>query len=271
MSDSAICVNHEDRQATKNCERCGDFICDECERTVLNKQVCVSCTEINGVRFLDAYKDSVWGKRDGFVWLFGGFGTLMAFAQLMIFGVSALSGNMGNATPVFLAFAAVSAIMLVVNSSYLLLRPWARAALFVGPLLWVAVENVMLEGGLDSFNLGRSIASMFLLFLFILAAFTSSRNKLAFKIDITEKQLEKLYKTYVDNQIARYSVLVSVLAFLIPPVLLFSFPMAIIGLRRVNPDAWPPIGGRGNAIAGLILSCLCLVFYGGFFLLAVIP
>lgn len=265
MSTSAICVNHEDRQATKNCERCGDFICDDCERSVLKKQVCVSCTEINGVRFLDAYKDSVWGKRDGFVWLFGAFGSLINFSQIFIFGAAWLTMPSGKEAPIYATLTAISTIVFVINVSYFLLKPWSRAALFVGPLLWTVAETVMMDGDLNSYNLGRSTGSMILPLLFIAGAFSSARNKLAFKIDITERQLEKLYKTYVDNQTARYSLLLGVLSLLIPPLAILSLIMAIVGLRRVDPNAWPPIGGRGNAIAGLVFSCLSLLFYASIF------
>jgi len=43
---------------------------------------------------------------------------------------------------------------------------------------------------------------------------------------------------------------------------------SIYGLTRVNPTAHPPIGRKGQAVAGIILGALGVVEWGGFLVAA---
>ncbi|MDF1660465.1 MAG: hypothetical protein P1V97_01750 [Planctomycetota bacterium] len=87
---------------------------------------------------------------------------------------------------------------------------------------------------------------------------------MAFKIDIDEAALEALYHRHSGNQEARFSVAMSVLGVLAPPLLLLSLILAVIGINNEDPEAWPPIEGRGHAMIGLALSIFGLLAWGLF-------
>ncbi len=37
------CYYHPEREATSQCDRCGDYLCDDCVRTLVGEHVCVTC------------------------------------------------------------------------------------------------------------------------------------------------------------------------------------------------------------------------------------
>lgn len=43
MDVSAVCYNHPDRQSTKGCWRCQQFICNDCSTTLFGKTYCKKC------------------------------------------------------------------------------------------------------------------------------------------------------------------------------------------------------------------------------------
>jgi hypothetical protein len=45
ISPDFACYNHPDRQATKGCWRCQQFICDDCGETLLGRTYCWKCAE----------------------------------------------------------------------------------------------------------------------------------------------------------------------------------------------------------------------------------
>ncbi|WP_257459184.1 hypothetical protein [Archangium lipolyticum] len=45
---------------------------------------------------------------------------------------------------------------------------------------------------------------------------------------------------------------------------------SIIGLRRVNPNAHPPIGRKGQAIAGIVLGTVGCLIWGGVLVLSLL-
>jgi hypothetical protein len=264
---SVICVVHEDREATLTCERCGNFICDGCVKMILARKVCLGCTNVNGVDYLESYRLSVWGKRDEYVWFIGGLGSFGTILLLGVLFISVSSGPGGLTTP-FLLTAIPMAISLGISVAYLCLQRWARIGLFLGPVLNIWIP-FFAAGSSDPEVLGAVIVMFLFPFLFYLAALTSARNKLAFKIEVSEAKLEQLYKTYGDNQIARYSLPIGVFGLFLCVPLVMSLLFSVVGLKRVDPKAWPPVGGRGIGIAGLVVSILGILFWSGIFLLSV--
>jgi hypothetical protein len=264
-----LCAKHPEKNATLSCERCGDFICDGCVKIVGKRKVCEDCTQIDGINYLDNYKRSIWGKRDGFVWLFGGLGTVFSAGYTVLFlflAITAFASGASNPEQGFylLIPSIVFGLIFVIDLSYLLLKKWARFGLLFLPVLQVLPSLIVtsMEGG-DAENMGRTCGASIIPFVFVVSAFASSRNRLAFKIDVSEAKLERLYQIYIDNGAARYGQLLSVVGFLLPPFLLVALVLSIVGLRRVDSEAWPPVGGKSKAIRGLLISILGILGWIG--------
>ena len=48
MQPDLRCYHHPEREATGQCDRCGDYLCAECQRELANKQLCDRCrTELH--------------------------------------------------------------------------------------------------------------------------------------------------------------------------------------------------------------------------------
>ena len=45
MLSDLRCYYHPDREATGQCDRCGDYLCDECKREWTDRTLCVVCIE----------------------------------------------------------------------------------------------------------------------------------------------------------------------------------------------------------------------------------
>ena len=37
------CYYHPEREATNQCDRCGDYLCDDCVRILIREHVCTTC------------------------------------------------------------------------------------------------------------------------------------------------------------------------------------------------------------------------------------
>ena len=46
---------------------------------------------------------------------------------------------------------------------------------------------------------------------------------------------------------------------------LIGLPVSIVGLRKVDEDAWPPVGLRKRAIWGIVLSCIGMLISAALF------
>lgn len=255
----ARCAQHPGQAATGTCDRCGSYFCGQCYREIGGKRFCSACLQRSGVDYLADFKKRVWGKRDGYVWWLGLVGSLASLGFL-VSGLLAMAGRQSGGS-VYLAV--LGAVGLLVFVSYFLLLPWARAGIFAFPVA-VIVLNVLSNPA----EAGRAIGQQAIPFLIYASAFASSRNKLAFRIDINAAALEKLYKGYYDNQLARAGLVGGGLSMLFPPLALLSLPCAIVGFRRASQrEVWPPVGRRKSAIAGMVLSAIGLV-EGSIFLFA---
>ena len=267
----AFCKTHKDRQATTSCERCGDFICNECSRKLDSGKFCQDCQIYHGGPDLLDLRASLWGKRDELVWLLGGFGSLF----LIIFSVLLVAAafekfrgvSVGPQIIQMLFAAAFLGFSSFVTMAYFMLQKWARGALFLVLIcgILLSIISSLLENTLDVTTIVQVLLRGFLPFTFILAAFLSPRNKLAFKIDISIEDLGKIYETVKVNQDARNSVLLSLLGFLLPPLLLASLYCAYRGFKNYNPDSSPPIPGLKQALIGLTLSLIGILFWSTFF------
>jgi hypothetical protein len=89
-----------------------------------------------------------------------------------------------------------------------------------------------------------------------LAVITSTLNKLFFKLEVPQRELQKAWDLFANNTLARAGFLLGLSSLLMWPVGFVGLPVSIVGLTRVDPKAMPPIGRKGQAIAGIVFSSL---------------
>ncbi|MDF1562463.1 MAG: B-box zinc finger protein [Deltaproteobacteria bacterium] len=263
------CAKHPDAPAAAICERCGAFACAGCLAFVAGKPFCDTCRRREDVDYTRAIEAKFRGRRDAFVWFFGLTGTLGNLVVLgtLIFALAipeelelGVPGGVLSALPQ-IVFAAIA---IVVYGAYFLLKPWARLGLF-GLILLGAVSNALTFAGTEEgmgFGFGASLGRQVLPFIFFLSAYKSTRNQLAFDLEVPREALEKMYRAYYDNQLARAGFVLSLFSLLVPGLALLSGILSFIGLRRVNAESVPPVGRKKTAIAGVVLSVIGL-FTGG--------
>ena len=259
LEAGAACAVHRDAPAATICERCGAFACHECQAFVEGKPYCSACRSRADVDYTLGLKEKFWGRRDGYVWFFGIFGTLGNLANLV------LAGALIMEQPLVGGLSLLSAgFSLTVFLAYLLLKPWARLGLF-GVLLANFVVNALSAPAHEvgpGFGTGMAMGQAVMPFIFFLSAHRSVRNRLAFRLEVPRESLVKMYRAYYDNKIARAGFILSVFSLLVPGLALLSGILCVLGLRRVDPESTPPIGRRKTAIAGIVFSVLGLVMSG---------
>lgn len=265
----AHCVLHEDRAAEMSCERCGDFICNECIQDLFKRQVCQDCHNKYGGKLLSDFQASLWGKRDGYVWLIGGFGSLIFLSQIFFWFIQAAQTQLSGTGTIkdlagMIILIALFTAATGLTGSYLLLKKWARKALFLFPIVGVPL-TVISVSSVPSVIVFSSLLVL-LPFVFCVSAWTNPQNKLAFKIEISPEQLEKLFETMKSNQAAHNAFTLSVLALFIPPFLFLSLYLALRGRANCDAEGWPPVGGGKEARNGLILTTLGFIIWAGVFL-----
>jgi hypothetical protein len=249
----ARCALHVDRVAIGTCDRCGSYYCTSCWKQLGAKRLCSACLELPGIDYLAETRTKAWGKRDGWVWYLGG---LLSFSALASLIVALQAGHVARAL--------VDAAMAVPLVGYLMLQPWSRNALFaILPLS--AIDTVLASHEQAEQQLayvaGVTTASTLVLGLFLLAARRSPRNKLAFKIEVSDAELARYYDTYVSNPHASRALAYGVLSLLVPLLIPVALVFGILAYRKVDPDAWPPVGRRGSAIVGLVCTGASSLFW----------
>ena len=247
--EGSRCPVHPGRPALGACARCGIFYCDRDHRVVHGKAYCEDCSGRPEVDYLEAFRLKYWGKRDGWAWLVGLGAVVNVISGLVIFA----SGEV-EAMPaaLFQLLAGVVGVFFWLGVS------WARKALIGVPLGSMAVG--LLSG--DPTSVPRGIFAL----LITVAIYFDTRNKLFFKQEVPPSALQKAWDLYMNNTMARAGFLLGLLSFA-PGVGVLALICAVIGLRRVDPKATPPIGRKGQAIAGIVLGALGTLFWGSFMLM----
>ncbi len=230
------------------CPRCGVFLTPLETEAVLGVNYCSACAARPEVNYPRAYREARWGQRDGWAWFFGVTGVLSVLG-----GAFALL-----ASPVFGG-------VLVLNGACSLLywsgAPVGRPALVVGTALGV-VTSLALESVPNLLGIA-----------FVVLALRSARGRLFYKLEVSEADLAEAWRLEHDNQAARWAVATG--ALLVAAMLswvssriavwvtLAVAPLPVVlgavGLARVNPGATPPVGRRGQALAGLGLGVVVAV------------
>lgn len=230
------CAAHPTQAAGAVCRRCGSFCCDACATPVLGELFCPACAALPAVSYLEAFRLRLWGRRDPWAWLLG-LGGVMSLAL----GVGELlSGEPWRAAVFPLLNAGV-------GFGYFLRQRWARWALLAQPLVMGAVAV------LDSGEPMYAVPYLMLLgFAFIIV--NDSRSKLFFRIPLSPPRLRQLWDVYENNLVARLAFTLGLFGLVLPFFAPVALALGVVGLRRVDPDARPPIGRKWQALAGICLG-----------------
>ncbi|MBZ4417650.1 DUF4190 domain-containing protein [Myxococcus sp. RHSTA-1-4] len=240
----ARCATHPDELAGATCQRCGVFVCGACTTWVMGALYCPACAARPEVNYLEAFRLTLWGKRDSGAWLVAGCTLLVALAAV----VELLEGRVLSSLELLATTA--------VGVCFFLGARWARIALLLVPVYW-ALQGVIGRGVHLAIGFG-------LLFLGALQLFLDTRNRLFFRVDVSERALRHLWDLRVNNPLARQAVSFGVSAFFVPLFAPIAIVCGFIALRRVDLKARPPIGRRGQAIAGIVLGLGALVLWALF-------
>ncbi|HZI10762.1 MAG TPA: DUF4190 domain-containing protein [Myxococcus sp.] len=239
------CSVHPGRSAVGACARCGTFYCEEDQRELHGKVYCAACAARPDVDYLEGLRLEFWGKRDVWAWLVG----LSALGSAL--GALPLLGNDRPESLLLVLFGLASA---TVSVCFWLGLPWARLGFMGMRVLGVCIGFVTMEW--------MGLLAFMVPLIFGVMIFGDTRNKLFFKEEVSREELQAAWSAYKDNTLARSGLWSGVVGLLIPGVCLIALVCSFIGLRRVDPHGHPPIGRKGQAIAGLILGSLGTLFWG---------
>lgn len=235
------CALHPEVPARTICERCGGFCCEGCVSEVLGRTYCAACAVLPEVNYLETLRLKFWGRRDVWAWLLGLWGLLGLYV-----GAMACRSGEWKRGGVMLAQAGVSL-------GCFLRQRWARWGLLglpAGVGLWLAMGRRPFEA-----------LPALLLLCFWAAIFVDTRNRLFFRLPVSERALRRLWDRYENNPLARAALSVGLLGVLLPPLALLAVILGGVGLRRVDPQAHPPIGRKAHAVVGLVLGAASLTLW----------
>ncbi len=245
-TSTARCPRHPENSASGACERCGTFFCELDQREVSGRVYCQSCAALADVDYLEAFRKKYWGKRDAWAWLLGAGGALNAVTAAF----SAASGQVGAA--------AVQVAAAALGICFWLGLRFAR--------IGVVLLNAALAVWLFAQGAGAGLFAGVWPFALSLAMIANTRNKLFFKMDVPRETLQKAWHLYHNNIYARIGFMLSFIGLIAFPLAAVALGLSLVGLRRVDPKAHPPIGRRGQAIAGVVLGALGLLIGPGLLL-----
>lgn len=236
------CSVHPEELAGGTCQRCGGFVCAACTTWVMGGLYCPTCAARPEVNYLEAFRQQYWGRRDPGTYLVGAGTLLFAWGAV----VALLDGYVFSALALLVAAA--------VGGAYFLGRRWARLPMLLTPL------TLGLLGTLTSNAPVFALA----LVVFIIGArlYLDPRGKLFFRVDLSEKELRRLWDREANNPLARHAVTLGLGGLFFPLFALAAIVLGFLALRRVDPQARPPIGRRGYAIWGIVLGVGALLLWG---------
>ncbi|RKH05315.1 hypothetical protein D7X74_34675 [Corallococcus sp. CA047B] len=241
------CAVHPDVLAGGTCSRCGAFVCADCVRFPLGSErvFCVACSKRPEVDYLEAFRLEHWGRRDSWAWTVG----MLTLSLLLGVFLSLASG--GAPSRKEWLFSALYLASVPVGGAFFLGRPWARPALVVTPLV-LALGAGVLEPAQRIHHLLSALPFMFVAVLI----HRDVRNRLFFRQPVTPGALAAMWNRLRNNPIARQAFHFGLSGLLMPLLSPLAVVCGVVGLFRVKPQAHPPIGRRGQALAGIVLGVL---------------
>lgn len=237
------CAVHPDIPAVGICGRCGGFFCEGCATRVLGAVHCTVCAALPEVHYLEAFRLKLWGRRDTWAWLLGFWGLVALGAGLVLL--------VGGYTPAGAFLLTCSAV----GVGCFLGQRWARVGLLVLPMGLGAA-------GLVREELLLILSGLFLL-LMGLSIHEDPRHKLFFRLPLPDPVLLRLWDRHENNPLARLGLRLGVYGLIIPVFAPLALGLGLAALRRVNPEARPPIGRGGHALAAMGLGAGSLVLWVG--------
>jgi len=232
------CATHPEHAASGTCARCGGFFCAACRQLVLYKVYCASCAQRPDINYLELFRRKLWGKRDSSAWTMGTWGVMLAvFTMAMLVRRQYMSA---------LALGACAGLCV----AFFLRMPWARVAL-ISTSLSLCVVSVLLKER-------PAVGPLALTFIFSLIAYRNTRSQLFFRLEVPIPRLQRLWHLRENNPIARNALSFAAGGLIIPLFAPVAITLGVIGLRRVNPQAMPPVGRRADAIAAIGLGVLAI-------------
>jgi hypothetical protein len=245
--EGARCQSHPEQPALGACARCGGFYCREDHEIVEGKVYCSACAGRPDVDYLEGFRLKYWGRRDTWTWMVG----LGALVNLGL-GLFLLS----NGNPDVLLIGLFSLASAAVGACFWWGLPWARQAFLFVPVVSLLIG--VATGGASAVVRGMVPIGI------TYSIYNSTRNKLFFKQEVSREALKTAWDLYMNNTMARAGFLLGFMGLLVPGVGLIALLCSVLGLRRVNPDAHPPIGRKGMAIAGIVLGAVGSLGWGAF-------
>lgn len=253
MPGPARCPSHPDQNVLGACARCGTFFCALDHEEINGKDYCDTCAEHPDVDYLEAFRLKYWGKRDAWAWLVGFGAVFNFFAGAIILANELVNKDTGNTG---LLLGLIALVGSGVGVCFWMGMPFARLALCFVPIASLFVSGFV--AGAEA--VGRGIWPV----IITLVMYNNTRNKLFFKEEVSREALQKAWHLYSNNTVARAGFMFSFIGLLFAPLAIISLLCSIIGLRNVNPTATPPVGRKGQAIAGIVLSVVSIVGWGFF-------
>lgn len=243
----ARCPSHPDQRVLGTCTRCGTFFCEMDRQSVHGTDYCATCAALPEVDHLEAFRLNYWGKRDAWSW-FVGFGALIN----LFAGALVLTRESAGGTALLVGLTALTGG--VVGVCFWLGMPFARLALCFVPIVSLMI-SIATTGPAAAVTGIVPIAVT-------LSIYRDTRNKLFFKEEVSREALQQAWHLYANNTVARWGLILGILGLIIFPLAPAALVCSIVGLRRVNPTANPPVGRKGQAIAGIVLGAVSTVGWG---------
>lgn len=251
------CANHVERVAVGTCERCGSYYCASCYKQLGDRRICSACLAIPRIDYLADARNKAWGKRDGWVWYLGVMFPL-TYASIAV-------DTIRQGGDLVLAFATL--VVAAIFVCYLLMLPWSRKAVFLA-IPFGSISAIVGAPNLataSAYELGeytgRIIGRTLILMLFAFAAYNSTRNKLAFKIEVTDAELARYYQKYLANPAAKRALAYGLASLLVPLLVPVAVVAGVRSLRKMDAKAWPPVTGRGMTLFGLVAAGLSVLLW----------
>lgn len=236
------CAEHPDVEAAGLCGRCGGFFCEGCARNVLGAVHCTACAALPEVNYLETFRRKLWGRRDTWAW-FLGLGGLVTLGA----GVALLASGYVPAGGFLLACS-------VVGVGDFLGQRWARVGL-------IALPVAMGGAGLVYGQPLLVVPSPFLVGMgFVIHQ--DPRHQLFFRLPIADAALLRLWNRHENNPLALVGLQLGLYGVFFPLFAPVALGLGLAALRRVNPEARPPIGRKGQAVLATALGAGALVLWG---------
>jgi hypothetical protein len=235
------CAAHPEEAASGTCSRCGTFFCAACQRLIFDKDdkakaYCAECARRPDINYLELFRLKLWGRRDAWAWVIGLYGLgLTVFAGVMLVNRQYVPA---------LATGACAGVCM----AFFLGVPWARQALILTP------PGVGAVGGALGYFSALALPPLFLIFFAALFAYVSPRSQLFFRQEVSVPQLHRLWHQREDNPLARHAMSFALGGLFLPLFAPVAIVLGVEALRRVNPDAMPPVGRRGQSLAAVVLG-----------------